>query len=75
MGWLSLLLVALLVAPALTALFAFRPWAGGFQPWAGEFQPWPAESAERVLADRFAHGEIDADEYRQRLATLRSAAG
>ncbi|MEU8660385.1 SHOCT domain-containing protein [Actinoplanes philippinensis] len=60
MGWLSLLLVVLLVAPALTALFAFRPWAG--------------RSAERILADRFAHGEIDADEYRQRLATLRSAA-
>ena len=27
--------------------------------------------AEQVLAERFARGEIDADEYRQRLDTLR----
>ena len=30
-------------------------------------------TAELVLADRFARGEIDADEYRQRLDTLRQA--
>ena len=29
--------------------------------------------AERVLADRFARGEIDAEEYDQRLLTLRAA--
>jgi putative membrane protein len=28
-------------------------------------------SAEQLLAERFARGEIDADEYRQRLETLR----
>jgi putative membrane protein len=28
-------------------------------------------SAEQLLAERFARGEIDADEYRQRLTTLR----
>lgn len=28
-------------------------------------------TAEEILARRFAAGEIDADEYRQRLATLR----
>ena len=36
-------------------------------------------SAEQLLAERFARGEIDADEYRQRRETLRegehSAAG
>ena len=31
------------------------------------------DTAERLLADRFARGEIDEDEYRRRLATLRSA--
>jgi putative membrane protein len=31
------------------------------------------ESAEQVLAERFARGEIDEDEYRRRLATLRGA--
>ncbi|MGR3867471.1 SHOCT domain-containing protein [Streptomyces graminifolii] len=29
-------------------------------------------SPERVLADRFARGEIDEDEYRNRLAVLRT---
>jgi putative membrane protein len=31
------------------------------------------ESAERVLAERYARGEIDDEEYRSRLATLRRA--
>jgi len=30
-------------------------------------------TAEQLLADRFARGEIDADEYRQRLDTLRQS--
>ncbi|MBO1420492.1 SHOCT domain-containing protein, partial [Streptomyces sp. FH025] len=32
-------------------------------------------SPEQVLAERFARGEIDAEEYRQRLETLRSVGG
>ena len=31
------------------------------------------ESAEQLLAIRFAHGEIDESEYRQRLAVLRGS--
>ena len=31
------------------------------------------DTAERLLADRFARGEIDEEEYRRALATLRSA--
>jgi putative membrane protein len=31
----------------------------------------PRTSAEKVLADRMARGEIDTDEYRQRLSALR----
>jgi putative membrane protein len=38
------------------------------QPPAAGSQP---PSAERLLAERFARGEIDADEYRQRLEILR----
>ena len=38
---------------------------------------WPAmssrESAEEVLRQRYARGEIDADEYGKRLATLRQS--
>lgn len=32
-----------------------------------------SQSAEQVLAERFARGEIDEDEYRRRLAALRDA--
>ena len=39
----------------------------------GESSPPPPLSAEQVLAERFARGEVDADEYRQRLDTLRQA--
>jgi len=35
--------------------------------------PSPPPTAEQVLAERFARGEIDADEYCQRLDTLRQA--
>jgi putative membrane protein len=37
------------------------------------FPPPPPPTAEQALAERFARGEIDADEYRQRLDTLRQA--
>jgi putative membrane protein len=36
-------------------------------------RPGPAPDAERVLADRFARGEIDAEEYEGRLHVLRAA--
>jgi putative membrane protein len=35
--------------------------------------PGEASAAESVLAERFARGEIDEAEYRQRLAVLRGA--
>ena len=31
----------------------------------------PGHTAESVLAERYARGEIDGDEYRERLAVLR----
>lgn len=37
--------------------------------------PGPRNAAEQLLAERFARGEIDADEYRERLRVLREAAG
>ena len=33
----------------------------------------PAPEPERLLAERFARGEIDEDEYHQRLTSLRAA--
>lgn len=38
-----------------------------------ELEPGPRVSAEELLADRFARGEIGEDEYWQRLHTLRAA--
>ncbi len=43
----------------------------GFRRW-GRFGPtW--RSGEAVLAERYARGEIDADEYRDRLTVLRAS--
>lgn len=44
------------------------PWAQGYGPGAGA----PGRSAERVLAERFAKGDIDETEYRARLEVLRA---
>lgn len=41
----------------------------------GDAGPEPKADPEHILATRFAAGEIDQDEYRRRLDTLRSAAG
>jgi len=46
------------------------------RPWAPSASPTPAISPsvpEQVLAERFARGEIDDEEYRARLAVLRRA--
>jgi len=32
----------------------------------------PRDEPERTLADRFAHGDIDAEEYETRLRTIRA---
>jgi putative membrane protein len=45
-------------------VFAFR---GGW----GRRRSWHTESAESILGERFAKGEITAEEYRERLGALR----
>ena len=66
-GWLWLSFIALaLIALAVTALVA----AIGPQTRTHAQSPAPAE---QVLADRLAHGDIDSEEYQQRLRTLRAA--
>jgi putative membrane protein len=37
--------------------------------------PWQTHSAEGVLAERYAKGEISAEEYRQRLGVLQQKGG
>jgi putative membrane protein len=38
-------------------------------------RPGPRPTPERLLAERFARGEIDEEEYRRRLEALRTADG
>ncbi|MEU9119931.1 SHOCT domain-containing protein [Streptomyces sp. NPDC048506] len=50
-------------------------------PSGGERTGWPggrgpaAPTAEQILAERYARGEIEDEEYRRRLATLRASTG
>jgi putative membrane protein len=62
-------LVVVLLAGAVIALVVATTRGAGSSPRVDR----PAEDeAERVLADRFARGEVDCDEYEQRLRTLRA---
>jgi putative membrane protein len=49
------------------------------RPWTGENPGSPStptrSEAERILAERFARGEIDAEEYRRRLDVLHGGSG
>ncbi len=59
--WLPLLFLLLWIAVLAVVVVRFRR-AG---------PPWGRHSGESVLAERYARGEIDADEYRQRHGVLR----
>ena len=47
-------------------LFIVRPWAWRQRGWS------PSGSAEAVLAERYARGEVTEEEYRARLEVLRT---
>lgn len=60
-------------------LFLVRPWAWRRRGWGPAAYgpsgsgPWsPSSSAEAVLAERFARGEVSEEEYRARLEVLRA---
>ena len=59
---------ALIYGIVALARYARRDGPRGYEP-AGPSAPEP----ERLLAERFARGEIDEDDYRQRLTSLRAA--
>ena len=63
--WPLVWLVWLAFIVAVFALFLRRGRRG---PWRGDGRP----GAEAILGERYARGEINADEYRERLETLRS---
>ena len=66
--WLIGLIVLVLLVAAFVALFTRRHGASEPPRVSHESQ---RSSAEQVLADRLARGEIDPDEYRQRRDALR----
>lgn len=80
----SVLFWALLIV-AIVALIRYLTRGGGRQrggylgyPGAGPFPPGPFPppgmvTPEHILAERFARGEIDEQEFRQRMAVLRGA--
>jgi putative membrane protein len=77
-GWgyagmaIGMVLFWVLIIVAIVALIRFS--TGATQTRAIPAPPPPyAESPEQVLAARFARGEIDEAEYRQRLGVLRGA--
>lgn len=59
----------------IVVLFVVRPWAWRRRGW-GPRGPWsPSGSAESVLAERYARGEVTEEEYRARLEVLRADRG
>jgi putative membrane protein len=58
--WFPLVPLAFFAVWFLLFWFVFRRWQG-----------WPGRSAEAVLAERYARGEIDERELRERRAVLR----
>jgi len=72
-GWVLMLLSTLALWALLIAaiVLAVRPLRGPQPP--GRVTEPRSPAAEGVLAERFARGEIDSDEYEQRLRTLRAA--
>jgi putative membrane protein len=75
-GWIAFLLIPLFWI-GLIVLFvslARRRWSrGGWGP--GHYGPWAhaaGRSAESTLAERFANGDVDEQEYRARLEVLRA---
>ena len=72
-GWL-LMTVGMLGFWALVAVFALallrRPGQSDQQPQPGQPDQQSRPGAEEILAQRLARGELDPDEYRQRLQTL-----
>lgn len=63
--WRVLMFVLWIVVIALLFRFVFRPGRWGYR------EPSPLDRARGILAERFARGEISAEEYRQRLEQLR----
>lgn len=77
LGWatglvLVLLLVLFLAALAVLAFALYRGTSNTMHQQRQSSMPGPLSTAERVLAERYARGEIDDDEFRRRRDVLRT---
>lgn len=72
LGILSMILFWGLLIVAVVAFIRFLTRGGRQEPPAqhSATRPSQAPAADQLLAERFARGEIDADEYRERLTIL-----
>jgi len=73
MGWIgwtitAVVLVLIFAALITAVVFTVRVATGGGHRTSGTSS---VRAAEDILAERFARGEVDQDEYRQRTAALR----
>lgn len=66
------MVVMALIVLGVAGLIAAAVASGPRPPMAGPDGALPRTGAERVLAERFARGEIDAEEYEDRMRTLRA---
>ena len=71
-GW-GLMTLGLVLLMGLLVLGGLLLTRSARRPSNGSYPTSTGPSAEQLLAERFARGEIDEDEYRQRLAALRGA--
>jgi len=67
-GWILIAFVVVMAAALSAGLIVVLARRGP----AASSAPDPAPDAERVLADRFARGEIETEDYEQRVRTLRA---
>ena len=74
-GWGSWILTAIVLtiffALVITAIVAAVRYLNGPSHRSGHHGPPPGRRPEGILAERFARGEIDEDEFRRRSALLR----
>ena len=75
MGWMWLWALLLLIGIALLVLLAVRVFGGGVRngygpPGPGGPPPVGGSRARQILDERFARGELTADQYREQLKAL-----
>ncbi|MGW8378177.1 SHOCT domain-containing protein [Streptomyces sp. ODS28] len=72
-GWFGMILSTVLVLVVIIGVVVLLARASGWSR-GDDSGTRPAPSPEQLLAERFARGEIDEEEYQRRLTTLRATA-